>query len=305
MTKPRYRFSGHETFPFRYPWPPKGVRGLIQDPGLFFREDAIVRLGVGKNMVSSIRFWCQALGLAVVDGRARTARATELGRRLFGEDGWDPYLEDPGTLWLLHWQLVESPEIASTWSLAFTRWARQSFTRTELLDWLGDIAEQTANQRTSRNSLKRDLEVFIRTYVRSRPERRRSLEDTFDCPLAELGLIRTLDRDVYRFSRGTKPSLPVEVFAYALARYWEQCAREQETLTFERLLYGPSSPGAAFKLSEAGLAAHLESLPTWTSLDYDETGGLRMLIRRDPQKLNHPIDLLEQYYGARSAEAAA
>lgn len=301
---PRYRFSGHETFPFRYPWPLKGVRGLLRDPGLFFREDAIVTLGVGKNMVASIRFWLEALGLAVVDGRARLGYPTQLGKTLFREGGWDPYLEDPATLWLLHWQLVESPEIASTWSLVFSNWTRPGFTRAELLDWLEEVARDAGNQRTSRNSLKRDIEVFIRTYVRGRPERRRSIEDTFDCPLVELGLIRTASRDLYWLGRDTRSTLPVELFAYALASYWKAHADEQQTLTFERLLYGRGSPGAAFKLSETGLAALVESLPAWSGFDYDETGGLRLVIRRE-RGSRDPIGLLEKYYAQNAEEAAA
>ncbi len=302
---PRYRFSGHETFPFRYPWPLKGVRGLLRDPGLFFRKDAIVTLGVGKNMVASIRFWLEALGLAVIDGRARLGYPTDLGRKLFREGGWDPYLEDPATLWLLHWQLVASPEIASTWSLVFSSWSRPTFTRAELLDWLEEVAQDAGNQRTSRNSLKRDLDVFIRTYVRGRPERRRSMEDTFDCPLAELGLIRAAGHDLYWLGRDTRSTLPVEVFAYALASYWKAHADEQQTLTFERLLYGRGSPGAAFKLSDSGLAAHVESLPDRSGFDYDETGGLRLVIRRERARNRDPIRLLERYYAQNVEEAAA
>lgn len=301
----RYRFSGHETFPFRYPWPLKGVRGLLRDPGLFFRKDAIVTLGVGKNMVSSIRFWLEALGLAEIDGRARLGYPTDLGRKLFREAGWDPYLEDPATLWLLHWQLVASPEIASTWSLVFSSWSRPTFTRTELLDWLEEVAEDAGNQRTSRNSLKRDLDVFVRTYVHGRPERRRSIEDTFDCPLTELGLIRPTGRELHWFGRATRSNLPVEVFAYALSRYWKTHANQQQTLNFERVLYGRFSPGAAFKLSDAGLAAHLEALPAWTGFDYDETGGLRLVIRRDKARRLDPSALLERYYERHADEAAA
>ena len=301
----RYRFSGHETFPFRYPWPLKGVRGLERDPSLFFRKDAIVRLGVGKNMVASIRFWLGALGLAVIDGRARSGVPTELGRKLFCQGGWDPYLEDPATLWLLHWKLVESPGIASTWSLVFGSWPRPSFTQAELLDWLEEVAQEAGNQRTSRNSLKRDLDVFVRTYVQGRTERRRSIEDTFDCPLVELGLIRTADRGLYWIGRDTRSNLPAEVFTYALASYWKAYADEQQTLTFERLLYGRSSPGAAFKLSETGLAELVESLPRWSGFDYDETGGLRLVIRREPARSRDPLTLLERYYARDVKEAAA
>jgi len=56
----RYGFTGHETFPFRYPWPAKGVRAASAHPCIFGEEDATVTLGVGKNMVKAIRHWCLA-----------------------------------------------------------------------------------------------------------------------------------------------------------------------------------------------------------------------------------------------------
>jgi hypothetical protein len=50
----RYRVSGHESFPCRYTWLPKTVRGLKNNPRLFADEDqAMVDLGLGKNMVRS------------------------------------------------------------------------------------------------------------------------------------------------------------------------------------------------------------------------------------------------------------
>ena len=301
----KYRFSGHQTFPFRYSWLTKGVRALDADPGVFFCDDAIVTLGVGKNMVASIRFWCEALKLAVVDGRAHKGGPTILGTRLLGKGGWDPYLEDPGTLWLLHWLLVEREDIASTWYLTFTQWTRETFTRPEMLGWVQQVAEEAADARTSTSSLRRDVDVFIRTYVPSRIDNRRAMEEAFDCPLVELRLIGELDGGIYHFSRGPKPTLPTEVFAYALSRFWNREAREQETLSFERLMYGPGSPGAAFKLTESAMAKKLEALAAWSGVRYDETGGLRLLIKRNLAEPLEPMDCLDRYYQGRAKEAAA
>jgi Protein of unknown function (DUF4007) len=41
-----YRFSGHQTFVFRYGWLEKGVRNVAKFPDLFLRDDAMVLLGV-------------------------------------------------------------------------------------------------------------------------------------------------------------------------------------------------------------------------------------------------------------------
>src|SRR3982751_2851058 len=99
----QHAFSGHETFPFRYPWLKKGYDAVREDGDVFVRDDAITTLGVGKNMVRSIRHWCLAAGLLQEGkkGGGSGVQVTQLGKLLLAEDGLDPYLEDPATLWLL------------------------------------------------------------------------------------------------------------------------------------------------------------------------------------------------------------
>ncbi len=299
---PRLSFSGHQTFSFRYSWLPKGVLAAKSDPQIFFRDDALVTLGVGKNMVDSIRYWCEALGLLRVDGRTRQASLEPLGALLFGknrrEKGVDPYLEDPATLWLLHWQLASRPDLASTWYLAFTCWNRSLFTRDQLAKWILEIARQSTATKSSPSSIKRDVDVFLRTYIPAQEDRRRPLEDSFDCPLGELGLLRQLDDGFYQFYQGPKPSLPEAVLAFALITFWNDVAPQQETLNVERLLYDPGSPGAAFKLTDKALVAMLEQLPADSGMRYDETAGLRVLLRTKKKCFQDPARLLEDHYRA-------
>ena len=303
---PRYAFSGHQTFPFRYAWLPKGVGAVRDDPEAFLRPDALVRLGVGKNMVASIRFWCEALGLIAM--RGRSGDLTPLGELLFGavyrpttrkraprraHMGADPYLEDPGTLWLLHWQLASRPYPASTWHLAFTRWGESVFTRDDLARWLLRCARESRTNRSSIQSIRRDVDVFLRTYLPARDDRRRPLEDSFDCPLAELGLIRRAGTGRYAFERGPRPSLPDAVLAFALADFWRHSAPDQETLALERILFDPGSPGAAFKLGDRDLVEVLERLPADGGMRYDETAGQRLVLREVER---NPLEFLTKYY---------
>ena len=102
-------FSGHETFVFRYAWLKKGVDGLSKQSDIFLRDEAMVELGVGKNMVRSIRHWCLAArivaeGEAPTSSRAKPLVMTEIGRKLFLDPAWDPFLEDDGSLWLIHYE---------------------------------------------------------------------------------------------------------------------------------------------------------------------------------------------------------
>jgi hypothetical protein len=88
-----YRFSGHETFPCRYAWLPKAVQHLSRDHLLFSdEENAMVSLGVGKNMVRAIKFWAEASGV-IEELKPEGLRVTNFGNDVLGREGYDPYLE--------------------------------------------------------------------------------------------------------------------------------------------------------------------------------------------------------------------
>lgn len=293
IDKTKLSFSGHESFPFRFGWLPKGVQQVMQYEELFSREDAVVILGVGKNMVTSIQHWTKTLDMVQSPSKGKYC-PTKLGKALFAEDGWDPYLEDPGTLWLIHWLLSSRVETSSTWYLSFTVWNSNEFSRTVLEEWLLKVAAQTPNTRVTAASMHRDVEVFLRTYISGSSNRNLMAEDTFDCPLVELGLIEEIDHGLYRFIRGPKSSLPDLIFTYALLDYWEQFKKQQDAISFENLLHGYGSPGAVFKLSENTFVERLERLPAWSGLLYDDTSGMRTVFRRSKDVTL--LDVLRRYY---------
>ena len=298
----KYKFSGHQTFAFRYGWLEKGVQGMLGDRTLFSREDALVTLGVGKNMVESIRHWCGVTQLIEDDTESKkkgasALRVSAIGRSLLAHDGWDPYLEDDASLWLIHWLLVSNPICGTTWQIAFSFLQRPDFTKRELLDHVAMFAEKNSVD-VNESSLSRDVDCFIRTYTAARPtaSKLNTIEDTFDCPLQELNLIQASpDGELYRFSVGAKPTLPTAVFGYALGQYFDTARAGRNTMSVQECLYGPGSPGQAFKLDENALIAHMEELDRITrgKVELDETAGLKQIYRR------HEIDawkLLESYY---------
>ncbi|MGC9526398.1 MAG: DUF4007 family protein [Limnospira sp.] len=123
-------FARHETFHPRFGWLKKGFNRASEDEEIFKAEDAPVRLGVGKNMVASIRYWCRAFKLLEDD------RPTDFGKRLLSDGGWDPFLEDPASLWLLHWRLLQPPCSAAAWYFAFNQFPAAEFYREDLLEAL-------------------------------------------------------------------------------------------------------------------------------------------------------------------------
>ena len=293
-------FSGHETFPFRYTWLKKGVDAVREKPTIFADDDATITLGVGKNMVRSIHHWCQVAQLIKGAGRATNHRRefvlADLGDSIFADDGFDPYLEDVATLWLIHWQLATNTNRATTWFWAFSIFGQNEFRKDTFISELINWSEKSTRNRISENSIKRDIDCFLRTYVPSRLTKTTTMEDTFDCPLVELNLISdSPDGNAYRFHRGPKPSLPTEIFAAAFSEFWDAYFSENNTLTFANIAYSPRSPGRTFQLDEDTLVEYLDRLENLTdgALRYDETAGVKQVYR---DRKIASTELLYRYY---------
>src|SRR3990172_4632433 len=129
-----YRFSGHETFPCRYAWLPKAFAAVADNPLTFADEEsAMIRLGVGKNMVGAIGLWVQASTIASAK-KGGGYEPTILGTAVLGKDGFDPFLEDIRTLWLIHWNLsthIDEPLFA--WDFLLNRWQMPDLSRSAAL----------------------------------------------------------------------------------------------------------------------------------------------------------------------------
>jgi hypothetical protein len=187
---PAYRFSGHETFACRYSWLPKAFSELTRDPNLFANEEfAMVRLGVGRNMVKSIRFWVQAAGIATTTKEG--LETTEFGRRVLNEkDGFDPFLEDIRTLWLIHWKIASNArEPLFAWEFLFNRWQHPEITRTEVITAFMQEAGRL-DRKLSSVTLEQHFDTFLHTYVPTQNSKGDVREDNLDSPLVELDLIR-------------------------------------------------------------------------------------------------------------------
>ena len=276
-------FSGHETFTLRHGWLKKALDAVGQDAHIFTKDNAMVELGVGKNMVRSIRHWALAADvLSETSGtRGNQLEPTKFGTTIFGPQGCDPFLEDLNTIWLIHWKLATNERRSTGWSWMFSLMRADDFTRESLFELFTAELKKRTIEGPSTASLERDIDCALRTYVGTR-SRKELLEDSLECPLVELQLIgEDSDGRLYHFGRGPKSSLSSEIFTYCLLEFWN-AKQAQDSLAFSEIAYSQGSPGAVFKLDENSLASHLEQLERTTSgaLIYDETAGLKQVYKR-------------------------
>lgn len=223
----KYCFSGHESFPCKSLWLKKGY-DFVAEGNDFNSPEAVIGLGVGKNMVASIRFWLKAFGITDND------ELTELGHYLFDDSkGKDKYLEDIGTLWLLHFNLLFLEE-ATLYKMFFCglQKERTHFEREQVMTYV-KLRMVEAGKMTlfNANTVKKDIGVLLQNYTL--PRKAQSNED-FSSLLIDLDLVRqSSEGKGYYFNVDGKRKVTKEVFLYGLLKLKEY--EGDNTISFETI----------------------------------------------------------------------
>ncbi|WP_367330717.1 DUF4007 family protein [Sphingobacterium multivorum] len=285
-------FSGHETFSCKIYWLKKGY-DFVRAGKSFTDDDAVVDLGVGKNMVTSIRFWLKAFG--IID---ETDQTTEFADFIFGDNGVDPYLEDPLTLWLLHYQLLKN-EKASIYSLVFNTFRRErsEFNRAHLKRFILRVCAEN-EQNFSPKTIDSDIKVFLSNYLSQEGS---DIEEASSNVLQELGLLssaKQLDEDdnlvdVFRFQLLAK-RIPIEAILFVILD-----SDLGTSISLGHLANNPNALGNVFLLTESTLVDILKTLPAIYST-FSETAGNQVLqLKGDLDK----YEILRNYYTPEHANS--
>ena len=261
-----FRFSGHQTFPLRIAWLPKASVEISkgEDP-LTNIDEGIISLGLGKNMVESLRCWIQAFQIAKRPERSWVF--TEIGKQIFSpSEGLDPYLEDHSTSWLLHWLVctnTDAPFFA--WECLFNRWSSPEFSATPVIEVFRQEASKTRKS-VSYVTLRQHWEVFLHSY---RPPRGKKAEDHLDCALSVLGLIREAGErcnlagkiePVYSFDFSAAASVPQQLFAFFVHDWWNRFFSDEQTIPMSEIIAGAYCPGRILKMKESEILVRVEEM---------------------------------------------
>lgn len=289
-----YTFSGHDTFHCRQFWLKKAY-DFARSKSSFNDDEASLDLGVGKNMVTAIRYWSKCFQVLDED-----QIPTDIGQRLLADNGWDPYLEDHASLWLLHHNLVTGGH-ASTFSIIFNELikARPEITTEYFLTFINGLIPEDFNE----NTLKKDFTVFYKTYFAD--FKANDIEESFTGILTELNLLKQINktfigsdgkaksREVWLLDRSVRNDIPLHILLYGILKQHP----EDLSISFESLYNGKNGIGSVFALSKEGLTIALERIAEELkqfNLVFSNEAGIRELQVK--KKLN-PIKVLEDYYG--------
>lgn len=288
------KFRAHETFFIRKGWINKGLRGVTQDDNIFIskEDNPMDVLGIGSNMVKSLRYWLQAVGLTEEPNHGRRIQTlTDLGRLVYNHDR---YIEEIGTLQLLHYKLSTNLNLATAWYFFFNEFNLTEFTREDFIEAIKKwIAMQEDGESVAVRSLADDFQCIMSTYLpryKTNPTRV-SPENNIDCPLGELGLIDILGRDkkIYRKAIPTAESL----CPYTLLAIISEQAKEREEISLNELLTAPCNIGRVFNLDAITMLDMLYRIEKLGAIRISRTAGLDVIRITERQSF---LEWVERYY---------
>ena len=282
---PKFSFSGHDTFACRQFWPKKGY-DFVKAGKSFNSEDAVIDLGVGKNMVAAIRYWMRAMDLLTSDDEL-----TPIAKKLLDDDGWDPYLEDETSLWLLHYHLVNKAA-ASSYYLIFNELRKEKieFNKESYAGFIKRKADLLKNFQASDKTIFEDFSVFAKMYLRNDNQVK---EDIFLGLFTELDLISISGKkgdEYFVIENKDRDDIPEALLLYIILNN----IGNGSSVNVSAIEQEPNNIGSVLALSRTGIANKLDNIAKkYGFVVYSDHAGVKELQFKEQVS---PLDILNNYY---------
>lgn len=298
------RFRAHETFAIRKGWLHKGMKNIVSSPTVFIDKEVnpMEKLGLGTNMVKALRYWLQVSGLTYENQKTRMQFLTR-----FGELVWenDKYIEEDGTLYLIHYFLSSNKEMGTSWYYFFNCYNATEFTKESYLEsmklflYVQEKENGGKEIKFSERALLEDLDCILRTYLPS--QTKYSPESNMDSPFLDLQLLKVMDSKEKVFAKNSPLSLvinPLIILAVIVnekEKLEEKDGTKVSDIKISTLESAPNNIGRIFNLNNLTVAMYLDKLQNMGYIKVIRTAGL------DIVKINEEltfIEVVEKYYNS-------
>lgn len=293
MRNTNIKMRGHESFYIREGWLRKGTVAIKEEPEVLSNlYEGVDKLGIGSAMVKSIRYWLQAVGLSEEKRGDKGKRYQQLtdnfGKILVDKD---PYFEDLGTLYLLHYKLVSNKELATTWNLFFNKIKANEMTKYHMEETLKQlILNIDPGYNISLRSLSDDCNCILKTYFAEKNDFNNP-EDNMICPFSDLGLVKKVtisgkEELIYK----TKPDrnkLDRLIVLYVII----DNLNLETTTTIKSLIEDENNIGRIFNLDKNSINNYVDILEDEGYLMVNRTAGLNTIYPTDLA-----VNILNKYY---------
>ena len=295
------KLKGHGSFYLREGWIKKGFTGIENETFSKSKVEMIDELGVGSNMVAAIKYWLKATGTAEDkkgSGNKNYLRFTEVLGRILNEK--DPYLEDIGTVALLHYKLVNNFKMATSWNIMFNEFNSKEFSKRDVEEFIAQELTRMGYTNFPLASIDNDVQCILKTYLKNIDDNKNlNPEENNICPMTELGIIEkqrySNGQVIYEKRKIKKNKFDKLIFLYIILEKTIEKGLEGTSTTIDNLLNENGNVGKTFNLDRNDINQYLDELSDCGYLRVVRTAGLNQ-IYFDTKELRR-VDILDEYYG--------
>lgn len=263
------KYKGSQSFALRNGWIQKALIEIQNHPGVnvFSKNDGVIYLGVGANMVASVKYWLETAD--IIKRNSRDIQLSEFGELI---SKYDCYLESPFVWEMIHFNIVNNKEQAPLFNFLFNCiGSHDSFTEASFEnDYFQDC--RSRKEAVNEKYVKDDFSVLIRSYVSS--VLTLDPEENTNCPLTSLKLVEQPERGQYR-----KRSISLDIFDPRIIYFLLlQCAKRRATISFDEFANHLNGPCNLFNLNPNSLMSELILLSKMGYLNVSRTAGLNSIL---------------------------
>lgn len=279
----KVKLKGHESFSIREGWITKGLIEVKNNGKLFSKKDVTDILGIGTNMVKSLKYWLITANL-IEEEKKCFYRLTELGELIYK---FDPYIEDIFTIYMIHIQICTNTNKALIWSIFYNYCNMKEFSKRDLIEQI-EYYLNINNYEYNEKMLIDEINILLKTYTNE--EKEDNPENNFICPLTELNLIKKVKKDLYYRNSADMDKLNMYIVYYLICKQ----AGKEISINIDEILKGKNSAGKLLNISKSELNLYLDMLKREKCITINKTAGLNMVYIHKKYELNKIFDL---YFG--------
>lgn len=279
----KLRLKRHGSFSIREGWFEKAIDSIKDnDKSVFGKENGVATLGIGANMVTSLRYWLIASEVIM----EKNSMFTEFGKLLVE---YDPYLDSDFSWWMIHQHLASNFKGAPIFNIVFNHFNIKNFTKETMNQFVLNYMQENGIDMSNSSQVDADTTVLLKTYIK---ERVNNPEDNLNSPLGKLGLLKKNSEGLFNFTQPSYEVLPYQVVYYGLL----SCLDEDEMkngINIDDLINKENSPSRIFKLDKNLLYLYLNDMRQSEIVTINKTAGLNMLYL---QQIKSEKEIFEDFF---------
>lgn len=248
-------FGQHQSFYLRERWLSKGIKELRNCENFFNQSGNFEKIGLGKNMVDSLKFWMGSSG--VIFEENKKIIISKLGELIYT---YDKSIKNSFTKLLIHYKLTTNDNHNNKYCSTVLYWLFNEFDETvfnrELAsDYFYRWVDRNIKRDITRKSIDKDLSMALLLYTAQNESG--DPEEVTISPLSDLHILKRDDRRYIKVENDGD-DIPAEIILVYMIDYYVKTGISY--ISIDELLKEKGSIGKILNISRSIIINKLDEL---------------------------------------------